>query len=45
MAMLYQAGATRVIWDTGSVFNGGSVTYTEIAENKRCKGEITLTAM
>ena len=45
MAMLYQAGATRVIWDTGSAFNGGSVTYTEIAENKRCKGEITLMAM
>ena len=45
MAAIYQAGATRVIWDTGSAFNGGSVTYTEIAENKRCKGEITLTAM
>jgi phage-related baseplate assembly protein len=45
MAMLYQAGATRVIWDSGSAFDGGTVEYTEIAENERCLGTITLTAM
>ena len=44
MAALYQAGCTRVVWGTGSAFDGGSVTYTEIAENERCKGTITLTA-
>lgn len=41
MAALYQAGATHVVWGTGSEFNGGTVEYTEIAENKRCKGTIT----
>ena len=46
MAALYQAGATRVIWDTGSEFDdGGDVVYTEIDENARCKGTITLTSM
>lgn len=44
MAAIYQAGATRVQWDTGSTFNGGEVTYTEIEANQRCKGTITLTA-
>lgn len=43
MAALYQAGATRVIWGTGSAFNGGSVEYTTIQSNQRCKGTITLT--
>ena len=46
MAALYQAGATRVIWDEGSVFGeNGAITYTEIAENERCKGSITLISM
>lgn len=45
MAAIYQAGATRVIWDTGSEFDGGDVEYTTIASNERCKGTITLTAM
>ena len=43
MAALYQAGATRVLWGTGSEFDGGTVEYTAIAENERCKGVITLT--
>jgi len=45
MASIYQAGATRVIWGDGSNFNGGNVEYTPIAENARCKGTITLTAI
>ena len=45
MAALYQAGATRVIWDTGSEFDGGTVEYTAIASTERCKGTITLTVM
>lgn len=45
MAMLYQSGCTRVSFISGSMFgNGGAVTYTEIANNARCKGTITLTA-
>lgn len=40
-AMLYQAGATRVIWDTGSAFNGGTVEYTEIDPDEYCSGTIT----
>lgn len=43
MASLYQAGATRVLWGEGSAFDGGSVEYTEIGANERCKGTITLT--
>lgn len=42
MAMLYQAGATRVIWGEGSSFNGGEVAYTPIGENERCRGTISL---
>lgn len=42
MAMLYQAGATRVVWGDGSNFNGGPVQYTTIAENAYCKGDIAL---
>ena len=43
MAAVYQAGATRVLWGEGSVFNdGGTVEYTEIAATERCKGSITL---
>lgn len=45
MAAIYQAGATRVIWDTGSNFDSGTVEYTEINANERCKGTITLTAI
>lgn len=41
-AMLYQAGATRVLWADGSAFRGGSVEYTELGENEYCKGEITM---
>lgn len=45
MAMLYQAGCTRVSWIGDSAFDGdGEVTYTEIEPNERCKGTITLTA-
>lgn len=43
MAAIYQAGATRVLWGTGSEFDdGGDVEYTEIAATERCKGTITL---
>lgn len=42
MAMLYSAGASRVVWKSTSRFNGSStIQYTEIAQNKRCKGTIT----
>jgi len=41
-AMLYQAGATRVLWGSGSTFNGGAVEYTAIAPNEHCKGTISL---
>lgn len=44
-AMIYQAGATRVIWGEGSNFNGGEVEYTEIAENEYCSGNISLAVM
>lgn len=42
LSYLYQAGCTRVIFDTGSNFDGGSVEYTTIAANAYCKGTITL---
>lgn len=42
MSMLYQAGVTRVQWAEGSHFNGGDVEYTEIDEDERCVGTITL---
>ena len=46
MAVLYQAGCTRVLWGEDSAFDGdGDVTYTEIGDNERCKGQITLTAI
>ncbi len=45
MAMLYQAGATRVVWGDGSAFDGGDVTYTAVAADTRCKGNITLAVM
>lgn len=45
MAMIYQAGATRVTWAEGSSFNGGAVTYTPIGETEHCTGEIALVVM
>lgn len=42
MAMLYQAGVSRVQWADGSNFNGGEVTYTATGESQRCMGTITL---
>ena len=45
MALLYQAGATRVQWGSGSNFNGGDVDYTAIQDSQYCKGTITLTAI
>ena len=44
IASMYQAGATRVYLQAGSAFNSGTVEYTTIQENERCKGTITLTA-
>ena len=41
-AMLYQAGATRVLWGTGSNFDSGDVEYTEIEANEYCSGTISL---
>lgn len=41
MALLYQAGCTRVTWGSGSTFDGGQVVYTDIPATKRCKGTIT----
>ncbi|MDO4647639.1 MAG: baseplate J/gp47 family protein [Eubacteriales bacterium] len=43
MALLYQAGATRVVWGSGSNINSKDVTYTEIKESERCKGTINVT--
>lgn len=45
MAMLYQAGAIRVVWGEGSSFNGGNVEYSEISESEHCEGEINLAVM
>ena len=45
LAMLYQAGATRVVWAAGSAFDGGAVEWTEIDADTRCKGTITLAVM
>lgn len=41
-AMLYAAGATRVIFASGSAFDGGAVAYTEIEPTERCLGTIAL---
>lgn len=38
---LYQSGCTQVIFGAGSEFDGGTVEYTEIDPNQRCKGTIT----
>lgn len=46
MAAVYQAGATRVQWGEGSVFDdGGEVRYTEINIDQHCKGTITIATM
>lgn len=45
ISLLYQAGATRVLWGEGSVFSGGTVAYTEIEADQRCLGTITLEAI
>lgn len=45
MAMLYQAGCTRVIWDDGSEFDGGDIEYTPIEANEYCSGTISLAVM
>lgn len=45
MAMLYQAGATRVLWGEESEFDGGPIAYTEVPADTRCKGTITLAVM
>lgn len=45
LANLYSVGCSRVLFGDGSSFNGGDVTYTEIAENEVCKGTITLEAI
>lgn len=45
MAMLYQAGAIRVVWAEGSEFNGGPVAYSTIGENEHCSGTISLAVM
>ena len=42
MAMLYQAGCTRVIWAEGSSFDGGSIEYTTIEPTQYCSGSISL---
>ncbi|MCI6373989.1 MAG: baseplate J/gp47 family protein [Clostridiales bacterium] len=43
MAELYQAGASRVIWEDASTFNGGALAYTEIGATQRCRGTVSLT--
>jgi uncharacterized phage protein gp47/JayE len=44
-ANLYKAGAVRVIYATGSAFDGGAVEYTEIEAAQRCKGTVSLAVM
>ncbi len=41
-ALIYQAGATRVVFENTSSFDGGAAEYTEIAENEVCSGTINL---
>lgn len=45
-ALLYQAGATRVVFGSGSTFDGGStIEYTEIEDNEVCSGTVTTAVM
>lgn len=41
MALLYQAGCTRVVFNAGSEFDGGAAEYTEIGSNEHCAGTVT----
>lgn len=44
MALMYQAGASRVTWKSGSTYNGSSnIKYTEIDANKYSSGTVELT--
>ena len=43
MAMLYQAGAERVEWQTGTEFNSGNAEFTELDDGECCKGTVTIT--
>ena len=43
IALLYQAGASRVTIANTSTFDGGTAEYTEIGEDERCKGTVNLT--
>ena len=45
MALLYQAGCTRVVWGSGSAFDGGTVEYTTIQPYEHCKGTISTAVM
>lgn len=45
VALMYQAGCTRVVFQEGSVFDGGAVVYTEIPPDTRVTGEISLAVM
>lgn len=40
-ALMYQAGAVRVIFTENSSFDGGECEYTEIEANERCSGTIS----
>lgn len=42
VALLYQAGATRVTFATGSEFDGGDVEYTAIGSGEKCGGTISV---
>lgn len=42
VALLYQAGATRISFGEGSSFDGGTVQYTAIDAGQRTKGTISL---
>ena len=45
-SLLYQAGATRVVFGSSSTFDGGStIEYTEIEDNEVCSGTITTAVM
>ncbi len=45
LSLMYAAGATRHAWLEGSHVNGGAVEFTQIADNQRLKGTVTLTEM
>ena len=40
-ALMYQAGCTRVIFASGSTFDGGTAEYTEITDTQVCSGTIS----